>query len=110
MRWLTVAPKGQKKPEIALARPDASLHGEERVSELLERASSNVPWVLHIEDCYKAYETLVARGVKFVSAPTAQQHGVEAIFKDPDGNSFALVELSAKVSSGLRKRKAGTAA
>src|SRR5439155_13822958 len=25
MRWLTVAPKGQKKPEIALAKPEASL-------------------------------------------------------------------------------------
>ncbi|TMC42420.1 MAG: VOC family protein, partial [Chloroflexi bacterium] len=25
MRWLTVAPRGQKKPEIALAKPDPSL-------------------------------------------------------------------------------------
>ena len=27
MRWLTVAPKGQKKPEIALAKPDPFLPG-----------------------------------------------------------------------------------
>ena len=25
MRWLTVAPKGQRRPEIALARPDVTL-------------------------------------------------------------------------------------
>ena len=34
---LTVGPKGQRKPEIALTQLDVALHGEEKVRELLRR-------------------------------------------------------------------------
>jgi predicted enzyme related to lactoylglutathione lyase len=94
MRWLTVAPKGQKKPEIALAKPDASVLGEERTRELMERIGQGPLWVFGTDDCHKTYEVLQARGVKFLSAPTKQLHGVEAVFEDPYGNKFSLLEPS----------------
>ena len=35
-------------------------------------------------------ETLMARGVEFVSPPQSQPWGTFAIFKDVDGNQFVL--------------------
>src|SRR5579885_304496 len=70
LRLLTVAPKGQKKPEIALAKPDVALHGREYVQEVMGKIGQGLPWVFDTDDCYKTYEQLLARGVKFISGPT----------------------------------------
>jgi len=105
MRWLTVAPKGQKTPEIALAKPDASLHGEEHIHVLMERIGRGTTWVFDTEDCRETYRTLLARGVKFLCPPTEQSYGVEAIFEDLYGNTFSLLEPSAEVRARLRARE-----
>jgi predicted enzyme related to lactoylglutathione lyase len=110
MRWLTVAPKGQKRPEIALAKPDARLHGEERIRELIGRIGQGTLWVFGTDNCHKAYEMLHARGVKFLSTPTKQLYGVEAIFEDPYGNKFSLLEPSAESRTGEGGHAMGTAA
>src|SRR5438067_13644366 len=72
LRWLTVAPRGQQKPEIALAKPDASLYSRQRNQEVTEPGEQGVAWVFDTEDCCKMYCTLLARGVKFVHPPTKQ--------------------------------------
>jgi predicted enzyme related to lactoylglutathione lyase len=110
LRWLTVAPKGQKRPEIALAKPDASLHGADRMHELMGRIGQGIPWVFNTDDCRMAYELLRSRGVTFISPPTNQLYGIEAVFEDPYGNTFALLEPSPEVYSMLLERTVGTAA
>jgi|SRR5450755_96933 catechol 2,3-dioxygenase-like lactoylglutathione lyase family enzyme len=110
MRLLTVAPRGQKKPEIALAKPDSALHNADRVNELMEHIGQGVPWIFDTNDCCKTYELLLARGVKFVSEPTRQFYGVEAVFEDPSGNTFSLLEASPEARSLLKNRSVGTAA
>lgn len=101
MRWLTVAPKGLKAPEIALAKPDVSLHDEERIQALMEHIGRGTTWVFDTRDCHEAYRTLLARGVKFLCPPTEQSYGVEAIFEDLYGNTFSLLEPSPEVRSQL---------
>lgn len=103
MRWLTVAPKGQKTPEIALAKPDATLHGEERTKALMEHIGRGVTWVFDTDDCRKAFRTLQARGVKFICPPIEHIYGVEAIFEDLYGNTFSLLEPSPEVRSQLQQ-------
>jgi predicted enzyme related to lactoylglutathione lyase len=110
LRLLTVAPRGQKKPEIALAQPAASRQSEERDREWMEQGERNVPWIFRTDDCRKTYETLCARGVKFLSAPTEQLYGLEAVFEDPYGNTFALIQASPEARSLLANRSIGTAA
>ncbi len=110
LRWLTVASKGQRKPEIALAKPDAALHGEARTQELLQKIGQGMPWVFDTADCRKTYELLRTRGVTFVQSPTKQFYGVEATFIDPSGNTFLLLEPSQEAQTLLRDRKVGTAA
>ncbi|SRR6266700_1412602 len=110
LRLLTVAPKGQKRPEIALAMPDARLHGEERVKELMEHASKSDPWVFRTENCVETYEMLCARGIVFINEPTKQLYGVEALFADPYGNTFMLLEASPEARAIIESRSIGSAA
>jgi len=109
LRWLTVAPRGQKKPEIALAKPDASLPGIQIQSS---RGHNNqaVACVFATDDCSKMYHTLLGRGVTFLCPPTRNVYGTEAIFEDPYGNVFSLLEPSPEAHFTYRNRGIGTAA
>lgn len=80
MRWLTVAPKHQKEVEFVLASWFTDLVGK------------NAPCVVETEDCHGTYEILKGRGVNFGQAPTEKPYGIEAIFEDLYGNTYALVE------------------
>jgi len=84
MRWLVVAPKGQVQPHIVLNKafdPDM----ETRIGKLSG-------WVFHTEDCHATYDTLKAKGVKFTEKPTSHAWGVQALFEDPYGNQFVLLQ------------------
>jgi len=110
MRWVTVAPKGQRRPEIALAKPDATLHNPAYLKELKERNGHGIAWMFDTDNCRQSYETLLARGVTFITTPTKQLYGVEAVFADPDGNIFSLLEPSPEARSLFLERRVGTAA
>ncbi len=110
MRLLTVALKGQQKPELVLAKPDLSLISEERVKELLEHIGCKVSSIFVTDNCHYEYESLAARGVPFLCAPTTQLYGVEAVFKDPYGNTFSLLEAAPGIRTQLEQSDFGTAA
>ena|ERR1022692_4226444 len=110
MRLLTVGLQGQKKPEIALAHPEIALHGEERVRELMAGMSQVASWIFVTDNCRAEYEQLRARGVMFVSEPSRQMYGVEAVFVDLDGNTFTLLEATPEVRRLLNRRSIGSAA
>jgi predicted enzyme related to lactoylglutathione lyase len=110
LRWLTVAPKSQKRPEIALARVDASLYRPGRMQTQGIHVSQGVSGVFDTDDCCKMYTTLLSRGVRFVSPPTKQLYGTEAVFEDPYGNMFSLLEPSPEAYSMFENHRVGTAA
>ncbi len=110
LRLVTVASRGQKKPEIALTRPDAALYGSQRIQERMEHSNREKPWIFVTDDCRKTYEMLLARGVRFVHEPTCEFYGIEAIFEDLSGNTFSLLEASPEAHSLLQDRRVGTAA
>ncbi len=110
MRWVTVAPKGQRKPEIALANPDATLHSATYLRDSKERTGHEIAWMFDTENCRQSYETLLARGVVFITTPTKQLYGIEAVFADPYGNIFSLLEPSPEARSLFLERRVGTAA
>ncbi len=86
MRLLTVAPRGQFKPVFALAKPDTPAVYRECIR------SQDDLWVIGTEDCHSVYEALSKRGVRFVSPPTRYTRSIEAVFADPYGNLFSLLE------------------
>ncbi len=90
-RWVTVAPPGQKDLEIVLEKPGSDM-GEARRRQLAAYIGQGPAWVLDTADVKAAYETLKARGVDFEQPPQSLPFGIQAVFKDPYGNSFALVQ------------------
>jgi len=96
LRLLTVSPRDQLRPVIALARSDIFPASRQRSHE-----PDNL-WVIGTEDCYRVYEILLERGVSFVSPPTRHIYGIEAIFSDPYGNRFSLLEQFPRAFSVCR--------
>src|SRR5256885_7264519 len=89
-RWLTVVAPKQRELQIFLAKADSF------GMDLMEHIGKMPSWAFGTDDCRADYETLQARGVKFVSAPKEQPWGIEATFEDLYGNKFALVEEPAQ--------------
>lgn len=80
IRFLTVSPKHQPELQVILA------------SWFPDHVGKNPTAVLHTDDCRKTYEELRGRGVEFTEAPEPKPFGLQAIFKDLYGNSYALLE------------------
>ncbi len=94
-RWLTVRTKGQPDLEIILIEPKPSPMFDEaaaaNVRNLLDRDMLGAG-AFETDDCKKTYEELKAKGVEFVSPPTEQFYGIEAVFKDGCGNWFSMTQ------------------
>jgi len=91
-RWVTVAPKGHNGLEIVLQKPEPGMHGESGAKAMAERIGQNTTWAFGTDDCHKTHQELTAKGVKFTSPPKEMPWGVQAVFQDLYGNTFALVQ------------------
>lgn len=79
-RWIELQPPGSETLVVLFTPPGM----ENRIGGF-----QNVAFTC--DDVEGAYRELSARGVEFVQpARRAEWGGVEAIFKDPDGNTFVL--------------------
>ncbi len=87
LRWITVK-LPQDEVQFVLANfgafdPDGAQPG-----------SSN-GYVLWSDDIQATYEDWSAKGVEFAEPPTEQMWGIQALFRDPDGNGWVLVQRPA---------------
>lgn len=85
-RWLTVTTSKQKDVQIFLQKADS--FGIDATAQV----GKSTMWAFNTDNCRETYETLKARGVKFLGEPKEQPWGIEATFEDLYGNKFALVE------------------
>jgi len=92
-RYVTVGPKGQDL-ELALwqlGTPDPRGWSKEW------RPGSTPPITIRVDDCRKTFEEMKSRGVHFKQAkPEEYFWGISAMFSDPDGNVFWIVQHTAK--------------
>jgi catechol 2,3-dioxygenase-like lactoylglutathione lyase family enzyme len=78
--WLTVAPAGSAT-EIMLFHDD-------------ERAGTSHMMAFHTSKIDDTHQHMAAHGVHFIEPPTPQfWGGIQAMFTDPDGNVFILIQL-----------------
>ena len=97
-RWLTVGPKEQPDLEIVLM-PLASSSIDPGVITFMRKAIESGfigGGVLETKDCRATYAELSQKGVEFLSAPEEKFYGIEAMFKDPFGTWFSLVQPPAQ--------------
>ncbi len=85
-RWIEVMIPGADTG-LALYTPDGH---EKRIGEFQSIAF----WC---DDVFATAKTLQSKGVQFTAEPKSEPWGATGIFKDPDGNTFALSSKRAKL-------------
>ncbi len=93
-RWLTVGLASQPGFEIVLfpLKADGTFLTDDDVktlTKLAEGGKLGTPVVI-CSDIYKTYEEFKAKGVEFPSPPNEQPWGIDAVFKDNNGNLYSL--------------------
>jgi catechol 2,3-dioxygenase-like lactoylglutathione lyase family enzyme len=83
IRFLSVSPRQQPELQVILA------------SWFPEHVGKNPTAVLHTDDCRATVDELSARGVRFTEPPTQRPFGLQAVFEDLYGNSYALLQPGA---------------
>ena len=87
MRWIEVAPEGSATSLMLVSWSDSLLPSMYRVI------------VVATYDIQANYEELVAKDVSFDLPPTELSSGMQAMFRDPDGNALVLWERQSSVPS-----------
>jgi predicted enzyme related to lactoylglutathione lyase len=90
-RWLVVTPQDHSDFGIVLQQPKPEEHGAERASLKMDQIGKGTTWVFRADNLDETYQTLSARGVKFLSPPQKLPWGRQAIFEDLYGNQYALM-------------------
>lgn len=89
-RWVVVAPPGSRGARLLLARAV----GAEQTSRIGNQTGGRVFLFLYTDDFWRDFNAYKARGVVFVREPKTEPYGTVAVFNDPYGNLWDLVQPS----------------
>ena len=92
-RWLTVGLPGQEL-EVSLA-VTAPYYDEETNRVLEEKRGTRTWWTFRTDDCEASVAAMESAGVEITQTPREYPWGTEAMFADPFGNEFGLIESAA---------------
>ncbi len=90
-RWVVVAPPGATESRLLLARAANA----EQAACIGNQAGGRVFLFLHTDDFARDHRRFVANGVTFEEAPRYEAYGTVAVFRDPWGNRWDLLQPSA---------------
>jgi catechol 2,3-dioxygenase-like lactoylglutathione lyase family enzyme len=90
-RWVLVAPPGSRETRLLLARAD----GPEQRTRIGNQAGGRVFLFLHTDDFARDHKALRERGVRFIEPPRHESYGTVAVFVDPYGNKWDLIQPAA---------------
>ncbi len=85
-RWVVVGGEGGGKLLLAKAVND------EQRAAIGNQASGRVGWFLHTDDFAAAHSRMTGCGVEFLETPRHEPFGTVAVFRDPFGNRWDLIE------------------
>lgn len=87
-RWVVVAPPGSPGPGLLLARATTA----EQLSRIGNQTGGRVFLFLYTDDFDRDHRLYAARGVEFVRPPKQEDYGMVAVFRDPWGNLWDLLQ------------------
>ena len=87
-RWVVVAPSRATGAALVLAVPS----DERQRTRVGDQTGGRVGFFLHSGDFWADYEQLRKRGVKFVETPRSEPYGLVAVFVDPWGGKWDLLQ------------------
>jgi catechol 2,3-dioxygenase-like lactoylglutathione lyase family enzyme len=87
-RWVVVAPTGTTGARLLLARAV----NEEQASRIGNQTGGRVFLFLYTDNFWRDFNAYQERGVVFVREPKTESYGTVAVFADPYGNLWDLVQ------------------
>jgi catechol 2,3-dioxygenase-like lactoylglutathione lyase family enzyme len=87
-RWVVVAPSPGAGAALLLAVPS----DERQKTPVGDQTGGRVGFFLHSEDFWTDYNNLLRRGVKFLETPRRERYGLVAVFADPWGGKWDLLQ------------------
>lgn len=93
-RWVLVTPPGGET-SILIARADSA----SQINAIGNQTGGRVGFFLHTDDFGKDHARLTAAGVHFEEQPRTEPYGTVAVWRDPFGNRWDLLELNTKVQN-----------
>jgi len=90
-RWVVVRPQGGEGASLLLAKAD----GEAQQAAIGHQTGGRVGFFLKTDDFDRDHAAMLARGVGFLEAPRREVYGTVAVFADPYGNRWDLIQHSA---------------
>jgi catechol 2,3-dioxygenase-like lactoylglutathione lyase family enzyme len=102
-RWVVVAPRGARETGLLLA--EAATGGQE--ARVGDQTGGRVGWFLHTGTFEDDFERMRSAGVEFEEAPRREPYGTVAVFRDPYGNRWDLIQPTGAGASEEAGRVAG---
>ncbi|KAJ54557.1 extradiol dioxygenase [Actibacterium mucosum KCTC 23349] len=90
-RWVTIAPPGATETRIVLAEPTS----ERQQAALGNQTGGRIGFFLHTDNFARDHAAMRAAGVQFDEEPRHEPYGVVAVWRDPWGNGWDLIEPTA---------------
>jgi catechol 2,3-dioxygenase-like lactoylglutathione lyase family enzyme len=87
-RWVVVAPAVALGAKIVLAVPS----DERQRMRVGDQTGGRVGYFLQTSDLDRDYRNLKAHGVRFLEAPRREFYGIVAVFSDPWGGKWDLIQ------------------
>ncbi|MCZ4090531.1 MULTISPECIES: VOC family protein [Sinorhizobium] len=87
-RWVLVRPKGAAETALLLAKAE----GERQRAAIGNQTGGRVGFFLFTDDFARDHAAMVAAGVEFREAPRHETYGSVAVFTDPFGNPWDLLQ------------------
>ncbi len=100
-RWVVVAPPGATESKLLLARASSP----EQVSRVGNQTGGRVFLFLNTDNFDRDYAAFKEKGVVFVREPSQQPYGKVAVFQDPWGNLWDLLQPSANPAASARLKR-----
>ena len=88
-RWVRVAPPGAHDGSLLIARAD----GADQEQAIGNQTGGRVGFFLSTDDFARDHATMIAQGVLFEEAPRSEPYGTVAVWQDPFGNRWDLIEF-----------------
>src|SRR5271163_3836098 len=87
-RWVVVGPSQGAGAALVLAVPS----DERQSARLGDQTGGRVGFFVHTTDFRRDYETMRSRGVRFLETPRTEAYGLVAVFLDPWGGKWDLLQ------------------
>ncbi|MDQ0318719.1 catechol 2,3-dioxygenase-like lactoylglutathione lyase family enzyme [Pararhizobium capsulatum DSM 1112] len=90
-RWVLVRPKGATETALLLAKAD----GDRQRAAIGNQTGGRVGFILFTDDFARDHPAMMAAGVTFLEEPRHEVYGSVAVFADPFGNTWDLLQPAA---------------